>query len=131
MDKDINRTAPWETALVTTSQLDLTPFTTTLCMGPAIQPALNPSKNQATNSQALQKKIVGIDKGFTQIQVYNIHSFSLIHCMDHLAIEGDQAGQSGPAFLKATLTDPDHLFFCMFHMMELILFLLNDLILFV
>ena len=46
-------------------------------------------------------------KGLSKVQVDNIHSFSLIHLVRHLDIEGDQVGQAGPAFHEPMLAGPD------------------------
>ncbi|KAJ7413992.1 hypothetical protein WISP_87165 [Willisornis vidua] len=70
-------------------QLDVTAFPTTL--GPDIQPAFyqgNSAPIQAMNSQFLQEKAVeNVDKGFTEVQVDKIHSFSLICYEGHLVTQ--------------------------------------------
>ncbi|KAK4814531.1 hypothetical protein QYF61_022020 [Mycteria americana] len=52
-------------------------------LGPAVQPVLYPAKStpvQAMSSQFLQENAVGNRvKGFTEVQIDNIHSLSLIH----------------------------------------------------
>ncbi|KAK4828210.1 hypothetical protein QYF61_024644, partial [Mycteria americana] len=54
------------------------------------------------SSQFLQENAVGNHvKGFTEVQVDNIHSLSLIHWAGHLIIEGDQNPKILPG-LKAT-----------------------------
>ncbi|PKU41861.1 hypothetical protein llap_7836 [Limosa lapponica baueri] len=61
-------------------------------------------------SQFLQENAVGnCVKGFTKVQVNNIHSLSLINNKGHLVIEGDEVSQAGPAFHKPVLTGPDRL----------------------
>ncbi|KAK4807797.1 hypothetical protein QYF61_023630 [Mycteria americana] len=82
-------------------------------LGPAIQPVLYPAKSttvQAMSSQFLQENAVGNRvKGFTEVQIDNIHSLSLIHQAGHLVVEGDQVGQAGPAFPEPMLAGLDPL----------------------
>ncbi|RMC10174.1 hypothetical protein DUI87_12973 [Hirundo rustica rustica] len=62
------------------------------------------------SSQFLQENTVGISvKGFSKVQVDNIHSLSLTHCSGHLVIEGDQFIKAGFAFPKIMLPGPDPL----------------------
>jgi len=69
------KTEPWRTPLVTGCQLDLTPFTTTLCARPSsqffIQQRVHPCKPWAARFSSV--------KGLTKLQVDDIHSLSLIH----------------------------------------------------
>ncbi|TRZ16713.1 hypothetical protein HGM15179_010362 [Zosterops borbonicus] len=64
VDKDILKTLPstktWGTPLVTSSQLDLTPFTTTLWAGPSRQVFTQKTAPiQAVSSQFLQENAMG------------------------------------------------------------------------
>ena len=50
---------------------------------------------QSMSSQFLQENAMGNSvKGFTEVQVNNIHRLSLIHWAHHLVIEGDQISQA-------------------------------------
>jgi len=46
-------------------------------------------------------------KGFAEVEVDYVNSFSLINQNDYSIIEGDQVGQEGPAFHKPMLAGPD------------------------
>ena len=46
-------------------------------------------------------------KGFAEVLVDYVNSFSLIHQSGHLIIEGDRVGQAGRAFHESVLAGPD------------------------
>ncbi|KAK4814368.1 LOW QUALITY PROTEIN: hypothetical protein QYF61_017781 [Mycteria americana] len=86
IDKDIKQNWPQHRALGNTT-CDRPPTGVNSIqhhsLGPAIQPVLYPAKRtpiQAMSSQFLQENAVGnCVKGFTEVQIDNIHSLSLIH----------------------------------------------------
>ncbi|KAK4821667.1 hypothetical protein QYF61_027135 [Mycteria americana] len=86
IDKDIKQNWPQHRALGNTT-CDRPPAGVNSIhhnsLGPAIQPVLYPAKStpmQAMSSQFLQENAVGnCVKGFTEVEVDNIHSLSLIH----------------------------------------------------
>ncbi|KAK4823675.1 hypothetical protein QYF61_005646 [Mycteria americana] len=86
IDKDIKQNWPQHRALGNTA-CDRPPTGVNSIhhhsLGPAIQPVLYPAKStpvQAMGSQFLQENAVGNRvKGFTEVQIDNIHSLSLIH----------------------------------------------------
>ncbi|KAK4827864.1 hypothetical protein QYF61_022014 [Mycteria americana] len=114
IDKDIKQNWPQHRALGNTT-CDRPPTGVNSIhhhsLGPAIQPVLYPAKSApipAMSRQFLQENAVGDSvKGFTKVQVDNIHSLSLIHYGGHLVTEGDQVGQAGPAFHEPMLAGPD------------------------
>ncbi|KAK4829045.1 hypothetical protein QYF61_001850 [Mycteria americana] len=86
IDKDIKQNWPQHRALGNTA-CDRPPTGVNSIhhhsLGPAVQPGLNPVKStpiQAMSSQFLQENAVGSRvKGFTEVQIDNIHGLSLIH----------------------------------------------------
>ncbi|KAK4828214.1 hypothetical protein QYF61_024648 [Mycteria americana] len=86
IDKDVKQNWPQHRALGNTA-CDRPPTGVNSIhhhsLGPAVQPVLYPAKStpiQAMSSQFLQENAVGNSvKGFTEVQVDNIHSLSLIH----------------------------------------------------
>ncbi|KAK4821026.1 hypothetical protein QYF61_012112 [Mycteria americana] len=86
IDKDIKQDWPHHRALGNTA-CDWPPTGVNSIhhrsLGPAIQPVLYPGKStpvQAMSSQFLQENAAGNNvKGFTKVQIDNIHSLSLIH----------------------------------------------------
>ena len=62
------------------------------------------------SSQFLQQNAMEDSiKGYTKVQVDNIHSLSLIHYAGHVVVGGDQVCQAGPAFHNPMLAGPDPL----------------------
>ncbi|KAK4814133.1 hypothetical protein QYF61_009052 [Mycteria americana] len=86
IDKDVKQNWPQHRALGNTA-CDRLPIGVNSIhhhsLGPAVQPVLYPAKRtpvQAMSSQFLQENAVGDRvKGFTEVQIDNIHSLSLIH----------------------------------------------------
>ncbi|KAK4827479.1 hypothetical protein QYF61_018779 [Mycteria americana] len=86
IDKDVKQNWPQHRALGNTACDRPTTGVNSIhhhSLGPAVQPVLYPAKStpvQAMSSQFLQENAVGNRvKGFTEVQVDNIHSLSLIH----------------------------------------------------